>query len=235
MKIIRNAAFALAATFAASSSAFAADGGYTQEEIASAFDVAFGAAITSRYISRGYDNSDGPAFQGYIEPSYGMFYGGVWFSTIDGDFATGDPDDDIEVDLYLGIRPEFGNLALDFGYTRFVYDSSGDCCGEFHAKATYAFNETFSAGGELYFDPDADVTYGVANASVVLPHDFTFSAAFGGRLDSGSDNIDWNAGLSYTFNDLVTLDGRYHDSNHSPGRFVVSLSFDTSWSALRKR
>lgn len=235
-KLIRNAAF-LAAAAVLSSPAFAADDIATQDEIASKFDVAFGAAITSRYISRGVDLSDGPAFQAYIEPSYGMFYAGVWLSTIDGDLGGVVSADDIEFDVYVGVRPEFGALALDFGYTRYLYDSSGDCCGEFHAKATYTFTEQFSAGGELYYDPDSEAVYGVANAAVVLPYDVTLSGAVGTWLDDSSDDVDWNVGLSYTFNDTVTLDGRYHDSDNpaNAGRFVVSLSFDTSWSALRRK
>lgn len=232
MKLIRTAAFLAAATIL-SSTAYAADEVYTQEEISSKFDVAFGATVTSRYISRGVDQSDGPAFQAYIEPSYGIFYAGIWTSTVD--FGAGDPDD-WEFDFYVGVRPEFGNLALDFGYVRYVYDDSGDCCGEFYGKATYTFTEQFSAGGELYFDPEGDTVYGVANAAVVLPYDVTLSAAVGKWLDSSShDYVDWNIGLSYTVAEMVTIDGRYHDSedpaNH--GRFVVTLSVDTSWSALR--
>lgn len=236
MKIIRHAAF-LAAAAVLSSSAMAADGGYTQEEIASQFDIAFGAAVTSRYISRGVDYSDGVALQGYVEPSYGMVYGGVWFSTLGHDTNAG-PDEDVEINLYAGIRPEFGDLSLDLGYARYYYDDAGDLGGEFYAKATYAFTEQFSAGGEIYFDPDSDGVYGVANVEVSLPYDLTLSAAVGNWLNEGTsgnseDNVDWNVGLSYTFAEVVTLDGRYYDSNFDHGRFVVTLSVDTSWSALR--
>jgi uncharacterized protein (TIGR02001 family) len=231
MKLFRHVAFAAAAAIL-STPVLAADETFTQEEIASQFDIAFGATFTSRYVSRGVDNSDGVALQGYIEPSYGIFYAGIWASTVDGDIL-GSPGDDVEVDFYAGIRPEFGNLALDLGYVRYVYDDSGDCCGEFYAKATYTFTEQFSAGGELYHDPENDTTYGVLNAAVVLPYDVTLSAAYGEWLESGNDNRDWNVGLSYTINDTFTIDGRYHDSNFDHGRFVVSLSVDSSWSALR--
>lgn len=231
MKLIRNAAFLAAATIL-SSSAFAADQTYTQDEIASQFDIAFGATVTSRYVSRGADNSDGPAFQAYIEPSYGIFYAGVWMSTVDGP-TIGSPTDDVEIDLYAGIRPEFGDLSLDLGYARYLYDDTGDCCGEFYAKATYAFTEQFSAGGEIYYDHENDTTYGVVKAAVVLPYDVTLSAAYGEWLESGNPDKDWNIGLSYTFADTVTIDARYHDSNFQPERFTVTLSVDTSWSALR--
>ena len=227
MKLIRNAAFLAVATIL-SSTAYAADDVVTQDEIASKFDVAFGAAFTTRYISRGVDQSDGPAFQAYIEPSYGIFYVGAWTSTVD--FGT---DDDFELDLYAGIRPEFGNLALDIGYAHYIYDGITDDSGEFYAKATYTFTEQFSAGGEIYHDPENDTTYGVVNAAVVLPYDITLSAAYGEWLESGNDDRDWNIGLSYTINDTFTIDGRYHDSNFDHGRFVLTLSVDSSWSALR--
>jgi uncharacterized protein (TIGR02001 family) len=229
MNIIRNAAIALAATVAFSSSATAADDIATQEEIASAFDVTFGVAVTSRYMSRGNAVSDGPALQGYIEPSYGMFYAGAWFSTIGGD-----ADDDVEVDLYLGVRPEFGNLSLDFGYAHYLYDESEDS-GELYAKASYPFTDFFSAGGELYYDHVYETTYGAASVEIGLPYDFTLSAAIGTYFDDDTDPVDWNVGVSYTFNDLVTIDGRYHDSNFDHGRFVASISLDTSWSALRRK
>lgn len=234
MKFIRHAAFVAAAAIL-SSPAVAADEAFTQEEIAAQFDIAFGVAVTSRYISRGADNSDGPAFQAYFEPSYGMFYAGVWTSTVDGALVGIDPNDDFEIDFYAGIRPEFGSLALDLGYARYVYSSSGDdCrCGEFYAKATYTFTDQLSAGGEIYYDPEWETTYGVLNAAVVLPYDVTLSAAYGEWLTSGDDRRDWNIGLSYTINDTFTVDGRYHDSNFDHGRFVVMLSVDSSWSALR--
>src|SRR5690606_37881837 len=124
----------------------------------------------------------------YIEPSYGIFYAGLWFSTVSG-VGGYTADDDLEYDLYLGVRPEFGNLSLDFGYVRYLYDSSGDdCrCGELYAKATYAFTDMFSAGGEIYYDPKWETTYGVLNAEVSLPYDFAVSAAVGTWLHSGSD------------------------------------------------
>lgn len=200
----------------------------SEEEIASAIDIAFGATITSRYVSRGVDFSDGPALQGYIEASYDLVYAGIWASTVDGPNV--DPADDVEFNLYVGLRPTFGDLTLDFGYVHYLYDDTGSCCGELYAKASYDFTEAFSAGAEIYQDLRFDTTYGALTAAFVLPYDFTVSGAVGTWFDGDHD---WNVGLSYTFADTLTLDGRYHDSNHSPARFVVSLSVDTSWSALR--
>ena len=47
------------------------------------FDVAFGVAVTSDYISRGITQTDHhAAIQGYVEPSYGILYGGLWAANV---------------------------------------------------------------------------------------------------------------------------------------------------------
>ena len=52
-------------------------------------ELSYGAAVTSNYIDKGTAQSDGkPAVQGYVEGAYGIFYGGVWSSTVDIDSAT---------------------------------------------------------------------------------------------------------------------------------------------------
>ena len=47
-------------------------------------ELHYGLAITSNYIDKATTQShDNPAVQGYVEGSLGMFYGGVWASTVD--------------------------------------------------------------------------------------------------------------------------------------------------------
>ena len=223
MKLVRIAAILLASASALSvAPAFAADAApeYTEQEISSAIEVAFGATLTSRYVSRGVAQTNGVAVQGYIEPSYGIFYAGVWASNVD--LAP----DRAEIDLYAGIRPEFGDLTVDLGYVHYFYDKTGSYSGEFYVKPTYAFTDEFSAGAELYYDPKFKTTYGALTAEIALPENFAISGGVGTWFDNRTD---WNAGISYTFQEVVTLDLRYHDSNHSPERFVASLSFDTSF------
>ena len=122
-----------AAAAAIATGAQAADA--TQEEIASKFDVAFGAAVTTQYVSRGVQQSDGFAVRGYIEPSYDMFYAGIWASNIG---PTLTAPDTVEIDLYAGIRPTFGNLSLDFGYAHYLYDQTGTVGGEIYGKVDRA-------------------------------------------------------------------------------------------------
>ena len=227
---------AAAVAIMAATPAFAADTFYTQEKIASAIDIAFGLTATTAYVSRGFDYSNGPAIQGYVEASYDWAYVGVWASSIGGPIIIDDnPNDRAEINVYGGIRPTFGDLSLDIGYARYFYNSTGDLGGEIYGKAEYEFSDLgFTPGFELYWKPQNGGTYGLAKASLALPYDFSLSGGVGTTF---AGNVDWNAGLSYTFNDLVTIDGRYYGSNRNETnmfghKFVASISFDTSWSAL---
>ena len=199
-----------------------------------AFDISFGVGVANNYISRGSTQSDDkPIVDGYMEATYGIVYAGVWASRVDFD------PDDVEIDLYGGIRPEFGKLSLDLGYARYIYDSTGDLNGEFYAKGSYAFTDAFSLGGEYYFEPDADASWVAATTEFSgLPYEISFSGSLGsdfGTLELGEDKVAWDAGLSRSFvDDTITLDLRYYDSNMDPGRFVARLAFDTSFSALKQ-
>lgn len=204
------------------------------DEMSDAFskaDLAFGATLTSNYIFRGATQTDdNPAAQGYIEGSLGFFYAGAWASNVD--FGEDEPDD-FEYDLYAGIRPEFGDLSLDLGYVRYNYDSTGFCCGELYAKANYKVAETFSAGGEFYFNPVADTSWAVAKSGFSgLPWELALSGQIGtdfGTLGEEKDKFAWDVGVSRAFlDDAVTFDIRYHDSNFDPARIVGSVSFETS-------
>ena len=228
MKNFGLAAMLAAAAFALASPARAADDVASQQEIASAIDVAFGVAVTSQYVARGIAQSTGPAVQAYIEPSFGIFYVGAWASTVSPSIIGAG--DNIELDLYGGVRPEFGNLSLDLGYVHYLYDGSGSCCGEAYLKASYAFTDNISAGAEIYHNL-TDFSYGEVNASLSgLPWELAASAAVGTDFNGGTN---WNAGLSRTFADMFTVDLRYHDHSAGPALFVATLSFDTSWSALK--
>jgi uncharacterized protein (TIGR02001 family) len=234
--MVHRSAFPLSAMFAAALSfpvlavdevIGAADA--SPEAIQSAIDVAFGVAVTSNDISKGITQSDNkPAFQAYMEASYGIFYAGIWGSTVDfGDDNKG------EIDLSAGIRPEFGKLSLDIGYARYFYTTDGDCCGEAYVKADFAVNDSLSVGGEVFQDFTAKTTYLRAKASYALPKDFELSGGFG-SFTSGP-NRDWDVGVSRTFADVATVDLRYYgftDSVDPTHKFVASLSFDTSLSAL---
>ncbi len=211
------------------STARAAEVEATPEQIENAIDIAFGVALTSNYMFRGITQSDNkPAFQAYMEATYGIFYAGVWGSTVD----FGD-DNTAEIDLTGGIRPTFGNLSLDIGYARYFYTADGNCCGEGYVKAEYAVTEAFAVGGEIFHDFDAQATYLRASSSYALPQDFEVSGGFGGYVQFSQ--LDWDLGVSKTFGDVATVDVRYfgyNDDVETTHKVNVTLSLDTSLSAL---
>ena len=90
-----------------------------------------------------------------------------------------------------------------------------------------------SVGGEVFHDFTAKTTYLRAKAAYALPKDFELSGGFG-SFTSGP-NRDWDVGLSKTFADAATIDLRYYgftDNVDPTHKFVASVSFDTSLSAL---
>jgi len=194
------------------------------------FALNYGVTATSNYMFRSTTQSDdGPAIQGYVEGSSGLFFGGVWASTVD---FPGDPDfggDTVEFDFYAGIRPDLGDVSVEINYTRFVYDDSGDCCGEIGFLIGYPLSETAEIGGAFYGDPGSDTAWLQAAAGVTVLEDYTLDGTFGtdfGTLDFGKDKVGWDIGVARGLGEIATLDLRYHDSNVDPGRAVVSVSLD---------
>jgi uncharacterized protein (TIGR02001 family) len=188
-------------------------------------EFSFGANLTSNYVYRGTSQTDDkPAIQGYVEGAIGTFYGGLWASTVDLD------DDNVEFDLYLGIRPTFGDLEVDLNYTRFLYDDSGDCCGEVALLLSYPIGEVASVGGGAYADFENDIEWFEVTAAYTAPQGFTVGGTVGtdfGSLEEGDDDkVAWDVGVSYSFTEIATADLRFHDSNYDPGRLVVSIGID---------
>lgn len=194
-------------------------------------DFAYGLTITSNYISDGATQSDDkPALQGYVEGVYGLFYGGLWASTVS---FPGDPvlgDDNMEIDAYVGVRPTVGDFDLDLSYYRYFYDRSGDCCGEFVLKAGYPMDDLGAVGVEFDYDPEAGTTWLEGTVGLLMLDQFEVGGSVGtdfGTADWGErDKVAWDAGISKGLGKLATVDLRYHDSNYDPGRVVLSMDLD---------
>jgi hypothetical protein len=178
--------FAAAAALALSAPASAADLVTKAPPLvaapASAWDVAFGSAITNDYIFRGITQSNHrPSVSAYFEPRYNInpnlqLYAGVAGNSIDFPNRAA-----AEVDFYGGIRPTFGKLALDFGVwyywypggktfdglggpetcTNGVFSPFGGCNTaksnasfiEGYGKFTYSITDAFVIGGNFYYSP----------------------------------------------------------------------------------
>ncbi len=184
-------------------------------------DFAFGAAATTNYVSDGFAQSgDGPAVQGYGEISSGIFYSGIWMSSVELD------GDSIEFDLYAGVRGEIGGVALDLAYYRYLYDESGDCCGEWIAKADFTLNEKLTLNTELDLDPQAVVIQGTMGATYSVSDNWEFSAAFQDNFDTNFS--DWNAGATWSMTDQLSMDLRWYGSDANNDRLVATLAWDFS-------
>jgi uncharacterized protein (TIGR02001 family) len=211
------------------------------------FDVAFGAAVTSDYISNGITQTDHKAaIQGYVEADYGILYAGVWASNVS--FGG---DADTEIDLSAGIRPEIGKFSFDFGYLHGLYvNDVSTPWDEVDLSASYAATDTLTFASKVaYVITTKDVTPEVS-ASYSLPMGFELSSrlAYVSYSDPTLfDYLTWDAGVSWTWNDTLKLDVRYYGSDLSGAeclansgvanacdtRVVATLSVDTSFSALK--
>ncbi len=184
-------------------------------------DFALGVAATSNYMSDGFTQSDeGPALQAYGEISSGIFYSGIWMSGVELD------GDRIEFDLYAGIRGELGGIALDLSYYRYLYDESGDCCGEWIGKADIALGEKLTLNTEVDFDPQAVVIQGTIGATLAATDEWEVSGAIQENFDTGFS--DWNAGVTWSMTDQLSMDLRYYGSDAHNDRIVATLAWDFS-------
>lgn len=188
-------------------------------------EFAFGLNATTNYIFRGESQTDDrPALQGYVEGALGGFYAGAWASNVRLD------DDRLELDLYAGFRNTIGDLEYDVGYVRYLYDDSGDCCGEASFALDYTLAGIGAFGGTYYYDFDEKTSWLDVRAGAEVGDLFALDGAIGtdfGTLDLGDDDkVAWNLGASRALTEIVTIDLRYHDSDYDPGRLVLSFAAD---------
>jgi uncharacterized protein (TIGR02001 family) len=230
--------------------------------------VALGSALMTDYNSRGITQSaHKPAANAYIEPRYNLspdvqLYAGIFGSSIDYPNRAA-----AQIAFYGGIRPTFGKLSFDLGGWYIYYpggttfdglSGSGSCTNsnaahcntikgdldfwEIYAKPTYAFNDSFTVGGTLYYSPSvlnsgAPGTYASLTTKVGLPSSI-FPDAIGASVSTElghywlgttdafygvptfplgvklTDFTTWNVGITFTYKSF-SLDLRYYDTNLS--------------------
>lgn len=171
--------------------------------------VSSGFTLTSRFISSGTLASRGAAFQPWVEAESNGFYGGLWASNVD----DGGPDR-AELDVYFGYRNDVGMFSYDIGYARYLYNSTGDCCGEIILGVGIAPIEQFGIGASVAYDPSAE-SYNAALAVDFAVTDRIGLAATYGRVES-SHNY-WSVGANYALTDNSSLDLTWHDTNVGGG------------------
>lgn len=183
---------------------------------------------TSDYMFRGlsYNNED-PAFQPYLEFTYGIAYVAFGGSNI------ADPYGPFEFDTYAGIRPTTGPISWDLGVLYYQYpgaDNSGDVdYVEFKigASATPVTNLTLGLTG--YATPDQGDAYPETltlegSASYTLPSLGAITPTVSGLVGytrspaptivfyGESDYVYWNAGVRLDVEKFF-VDLRYWNTN----------------------
>lgn len=219
----------------------------------SPFDINLTVAAMTDYVSlRGFTQTRrGPAVQATLDASYDDFHAGFFTSNVD--FGT--PEPDTEFDPFVAWRPSYGNWSFDVtAYYYFYLDNEALNYPEIFSTASYNFDDIATLGATFayapnYFGDDRETgTFYKANLSVPLPRDFSFSGSIGYQdFDKGlfDRHLVWDAGLTYTFEDTLSFDIRYHDTDLDPGRqctgafkcdatIVGTLSISTGLKALRK-
>ena len=122
------------------------------KDATSAFDVNFGAAITSDYNYRGYTLSDHrPSASSNIEATYNIFFAGVNTASVDMPKLS-----QFQMTNYVGIRPTFGQLTVEAGIAYYSYPGSAIDISypEYYVAPTYALTPKLTVGVSAYFAPD---------------------------------------------------------------------------------
>lgn len=188
--------------------------------------------LASDYMFRGVSQTSGnPAIQGSLDYTNGIFYAGVWGSNVD--FGA---DETLETDVYLGVRPTFGPVSLDFGVVGYFYPGATDLAGEYdyvEGKIAASFTpvESLTLGGALFYSPEffgetGEALYAEANAAFAFSEAFSVSGAYGVQdVDLTADYETWNLGGAYVV-DSYKFDLRYYDTDISglDGEVVLSLT-----------
>ncbi|HVZ04135.1 TorF family putative porin [Hyphomicrobium sp.] len=218
------AGVAALATLAMSTAALADDDG----------DRKFGYSITlsgvSDYLFRGVSLTDNkPAFQPFVEFTYGIAYLDFWGSNVDN--GIGDP---FEMDIYAGIRPTTGPISWDIGALYYTNPDNSAGWGatdyfEFKVGASVSPVKNLTLGVTGYITPDQRnyvltetieglVSYELPQFAMFTP---TVSGGVGytnaddapGFFAVGRDNYTyWNAGLKLSV-DKYFMDFRYWDTD----------------------
>ncbi|MGR3659564.1 MAG: TorF family putative porin [Paracoccaceae bacterium] len=185
----------------------------------------YGADLTTDYISKGSTQTENrPALQAYLDVSYGLFYAGIWTSNVR--FGGGD---DFEYDLYVGITPEWGDVAFDIGFAQYLYVNDKLDYGEAYVKGDWSVSDDFTLGADYYREVYADQNWLYVNAAYsALPWELTVSGGIGTDLGSqnlSSSKIAADIGLSRDLSDHAAIDLRFYGGRLVDETVTLAVSF----------
>lgn len=195
------------------------------------FTYSFSITGTSDYVFRGVSQTDNdPTIQGAINLGYGIFYAGAWASGLD--WGAVDPNAQVEIDWYGGIKPTWGKATFDFGVIYYTYPGStesaiyGDTSIlELKAGVSGEVIDKLTASATVYYSPSVNdfeytviegtLAYALPTVGIFSP---TVSGTYGYQDSYGPrvviDYSYWNAGLTLAV-DKLAFDFRYWDSDLS--------------------
>jgi uncharacterized protein (TIGR02001 family) len=186
------------------------------------------------YVSRGVSQTGGHAeLFGGADAAAGKVYVGAWVSNVDFGDST-----QFEYDLYAGVRPALGPVALDLGVVRNGYVNPPARAGydnwQARLQAQAAIGKA-SLGAEVDYSPDdfgpsGSSVYYELNGAIPATRSLSVSAAVGRQaFDGPGGYATWNVGLAWSLAHKLSLDLRYWDTDRHgfgstfAGRVVASL------------
>ena len=186
--------------------------------------ISFSASGVSDYVFRGISLSDNdPMIQGSVTATYGIAYATIWASGLD--WGTSDPNAQVEIDYYAGIKPTWGKANFDFGVLYYTYPGSTESPTygstsilELKASVSGEILSKLTGTATYYLSPDINsYKYSVFEGGLAyaLPKTWIFDPTVSGTVgyqDSYGPRLPdyayWNAGLTLAV-DKVTFDFRY--------------------------
>jgi len=200
--------------------------------------------VFSQYVFRGLtQTNEEPAYQGGFDFTYNFgpatFYLGTWGSNINWLLESGQEDSSLEMDLYGGIRGNFGasDFTYDVGYLYYYYPDAnsgitlfptgekgdtGEIYGQlgykwFTAKYSYGVSDKYfavrDAQGTWYLNLTATVPFGSSG--------FTGTVHWGDQKYNGTDDR-----LPFTIASGATCTS--NDDCYSYTDWLVGISYDVS-------
>jgi uncharacterized protein (TIGR02001 family) len=201
---------------------------------------------TSDYIFRGISQTRRePTVQGGLDGTYGMFYIGTFVSGVNFNdkLASFNLDSNVEVDIYGGIKPKWGDVTFDFGVIAYTYPGSNVAHPktfdptyiELKAGASTTVLKDVSLSGTIFYSPNyngevgaATTLEGTVSKPLFTAHNIEFATSgtlghiffdksltpTGGAQD---DYSYWNVGLTATYKKNYSLDLRFWDTSLDTG------------------
>jgi uncharacterized protein (TIGR02001 family) len=218
---------------------FSGGGSLKDPAAASALAVTGYVDVTNDYIFRGVSNNHREVSgQGGADLTYGIFYAGTFFTGVQFGAPSAIAPADVELDLYGGIKPKWGDITFDFGVITYNYINSkvNHHAGlfdpfyyEFKAGASATVLKDVSLSGTVYVSPDyfgetgeATTLEGTASKPITKIHDVDIAASgtightfYGNAVANGAKNFDYtygNLGLTGTYK-TISLDLRWWDTD----------------------